>query len=248
LITFHFITEFDLQLKNYLIKGIFKRAHDQGAFSIKTHLLRQFAVGKHAKIDDYPFSQKKGMLLRLDVLKKALDSIADIESKLIIYCCPQGKLFSQEASKTLLLPQQDIVFISGYYKGVDSRLFDLYPIKRMSIGNYILNSGDSAAIVMAETLIRQLPGVLGTHDCINDDTFSSPFLEPSMYTHPVELSGQIVPDVLRSGNHNVIKAFKFKDSIQKTLYNRLDLCKHHLFKDNEKDIVTEILNKTVEQF
>ena len=245
MLTLHFLTEFPQELNQFLIKGIFKRAFEEKKFNVKFHLIRDFAIGKHKKIDDYPYSKKKGMLIRADVLSNALNSIPDITNKIIICGTPQGKKFTQHSSETLLAQEKDIVFVSGYYEGIDARLFKLFPIQCISVGDYILNSGDSASIVMAETMIRQIPGVLGNIDCVSDDTFSTPFLEPSQYTHPQDVYGQTVPDMLRSGNHNAIDAFKVKESIEKTLFNRIDLVSNHLFDSKQKKHMTDIINTMV---
>ena len=225
MLTFHFVTEFPEQLTQYLIKGIFERALKKGAFAINTVTLRDFAKGKHKKIDDYPFSDKKGMLLRADVIDNALQSIPNVLDKQLVVACPQGKSFSQSLSRQWVDNKKDMVFISGYYAGIDERLYKQYSIQRVSIGNYILNSGDTAAIAMAETMIRQLPSVLGNSDCAKEDTYSTPFLQAPKYTKPLRFYNSVVPDILRSGNHDAVKMYNLKESLEKTLFNRIELCK-----------------------
>ena len=241
--SFHFITLFKDELVTFLSKGIFKRGLEKGLFNIYTHNLRDFAFGKHHKVDDYPFSKKKGMLLRADVVYNAITSIEDYQNMAIIYTCPKGPVYTQNKCKKLFSLKKDVIFVSGYYEGIDERIFDLLPIQRVSIGDYILNSGDSAAVVIAETLIRSIPGVLGNSECINDDSHFLPFLEAPQYTQPVNCNGYSVPDIYRSGNHTKISRYKLKQSLQYTLFQRPDMLGMTDINQNEKEILTEIIKE-----
>lgn len=241
--TFHFISLFESELTQFLIKGIFKRGLEKGLFKIYTHNLRNYAVDKHQKVDDYPFSEKKGMLLRADVVYQAITSIEDYQNMAIIYTCPKGPVYTQKMCKKLYNDYKDIIFISGYYEGIDERIFDLLPIQRISIGDYILNSGDSAAAVIAETLIRSIPGVLGNAQCIHDDSHCLPYLEAPQYTQPVQFNNKKVPEIYRSGNHKEISRHKLKQSLSKTLFHRPDILGISEINKNNKEILTEIIKE-----
>ena len=241
----HIITLFPEQVEQYCLKGIFKRAFDQGLFSLTVVDLRNFGVGKHNKIDYYPFSGKKGMIIRADALYAAVSSIEEYQNKRIIYTCPKGPVLDQSLSTTIASDQQSLILIPGYYEGVDERIFDLLPIERVSIGNYILNSGDSAAIVIAETIIRQLPGVLGNAACIEDDSLFDQELEAPQYTQPLALNGLSVPDILRSGDHGKVALWKKKRALWSTLVMRPDILCQKKVSDDEKIALTEIIKEMV---
>ena len=187
MITFHFITEFSSEINQYIAKGIFKRAINEGTFNLNFISLRDHSFGKHNKIDGYPFSHKKGMLIRADVIYSAITSIPNYESMKIIYPSPKGNVLTQSKTKKMALDCKDrnIIFLSGYYQGIDERILNILPIESVSIGDYVLNSGDTASIVIAETIIRQLPGVLGNADCIEMDTHVKPWFQAPCYTQPV---------------------------------------------------------------
>lgn len=243
MLEFHFITLFENELNRFLIKGIFKRGLGKDLFKVHTHDLRKFAVDKHQKIDDYPFSQKKGMLLRSDVVYNAITSIEDYQNMAIIYTCPKGPVYTQKTCKELYNNHKSIIFVSGYYEGIDERIFELLPIQRVSIGDFILNSGDSAAVVIAETLIRSIPGVLGNSECINDDSHFLPYLEAPQYTQPVNFKNKNVPEIYRSGNHKEISRYKLKQSLKNTLFQRPDILGISEINKNNKEILTEIIKE-----
>ena len=245
MLSLHFITCFKQELDVFIAKGIFKKALDKGLFKMKTYDLRCFGVGKHKKIDDYPFSNKKGMILRADVIYNAVTSIEDYQNMRIIYTCPKGLVLNQTLSKQLYQCQKEIILISGYYEGVDQRIFDVLPIETISIGDYIVNNGDCAAAVIAETLIRQQPGVLGNEACIEDDSHYTGMLEADQFTQPVIFKNHAVPECLRSGNHKVVNQLKEKSAFKNTVINRLDLLgKKHVTSD-QKTLITEILKEMV---
>ncbi len=245
MLSLHFITCFKQELEAFINKGIIKQALSKGLFDMKTYDLRDFGVGPHKKIDDYPFSNKKGMLLRADVIYNAVTSIADYQNMRIIYTCPKGLVFNQNVSRQLYQCKKEIILISGYYEGIDQRIFDLLPIEQVSIGDYIVNNGDCAAAVIAETLIRQEPGVLGNKACIDDESHYTGLLEANQYTQPVTFNDVSVPEVLRSGNHPVIDSYKEKIALKNTLINRMDLIGKKIITNQQQKLITEILNEMV---
>jgi len=242
---FHCISLFGTELFGFLNKGLVKKALQNKLFSITIHDLREFGIGTHKKVDDYPFSSKEGMLLRADVVYKAVTSIEDYDKKRIIYTCPKGKMLNQTLSRQIYQSNQDIIFISGYYEGIDERIFDVLPIERLSIGDYIVNNGDSAVAVILETIIRQIPGVLGNQKCIDNESHVNTLLESPQYTKPVQFKNKSVPDILRSGHHGKIKSYKEKKALKETLLKRPDLLNHYPFSKKEKTMLTEILKEMV---
>ena len=243
MLSLHFITCFKQELEAFIAKGIIKQALDKGLFTMKMYDLRDYGVGKHKKIDDYPFSNKKGMLLRADVVYDAVTSIEDYQNMRIIYTCPKGLVFNQAISRQLYQSQKEIILISGYYEGIDQRIFDLLPIEPVSIGDYIVNNGDCAVAVIAETLIRQEAGVLGNKECIDDESHYTGLLESNQYTQPVTIKDVSVPELLRSGNHKAVSIYKEKIALQNTLINRLDLIGNKEITSQQKNLITEILKE-----
>lgn len=247
MLTLHVITQFPIPFAQFVCKGLIGKAHDAGLFSLNVIDMRAFGVGRHKKIDAPPFSEKKGMIIRADVIYNAVTSIKNIEDKTILYPCPRGKQFTQPLANHWVAEQKDLVFISGYYEGIDARLFRLLPITRVSLGDFIVNSGDSACAVFIETVVRQLPGVIGNQECVADDSHFTALLEHEQYTQPAEYSGHFVPDVLRSGNHVRIAAYKKKSALRQTLFTRTDLMAQHTLHEQDKQFITEIINESVEK-
>ena len=203
----YFLTLFPEQLEQYFKKGIFKNKEAEGLFSASFINMRDFSDPPHFKVDDHPYSKKQGMLLRVDILEKAICSIPDYESYQILYMCPKGKTFDQSLA-TEFSKQKGFIFISGYYEGVDERIFDRFDIRRISMGDFVLSSGDSAALIIAEAVLRLIPGVIGKQDSVLDDSIISGRLEHPHYTTPVNHQGLEVPDILRSGHHQKIKEWQ----------------------------------------
>ncbi|MDC0036654.1 tRNA (guanosine(37)-N1)-methyltransferase TrmD [bacterium] len=246
MLTLHALTLFPDELSQFLCKGIIKRSHEKELLKFCAHDLRNFGKGKHRKVDDYPFSDHKSMLLRADVIYDAITSINGYEKMTIMYVCPRGKQFNQAYSQKLFESNNDIILISGYYEGVDERLFDMLPIQRISIGDYIVNSGDCAVAVIAESIIRQVPGVLGNKDCIYEDSYCKGLLEGPKYTQPVTLTNDEVPSVLREGNHQAIARYTQKMALYTTLVNRPDLLGSYSCNKQQQDLITTLLNEMAE--
>ncbi len=241
--TLHALTLFPDELNQFLCKGIIKRSHKKELFKFCVHDLRNFGKGKHQKIDDYPFSDRKSMLLRADVVYDAITSIDGYEQMTIMYVCPRGKQFNQAYSQELFEHNKHIILVAGYYEGVDERLFDMLPIQRVSIGDYIINSGDCAVAVIAESIIRQVPGVLGNKDCIYEDSYCNGLLEAPKYTQPLTLDKYSVPSLLREGNHQAIARYTQKMALYTTLVQRPDLLGSYSCNKQQQDLITTLLNE-----
>lgn len=233
------LTLFPDQLKSFILKGIFLKAYQQNLFKLNIIDLRDFGVGIHKKVDDYPVSERKGMLIRPDVILNALSTLDDLGQYRILYTCPKGKIFNQSFAENLVNEKKGIVIIPGYYRGIDDRIFDFVNIERVSIGNYILNSGDVPALAIIDSVVRLIPGVLGNSDCIGLDTFNSKWFESSQYTKPEVINGKSIPYILKSGHHGEIETFKFHQSVLTTLFNRPDVICGHIFTNEEQQKITE---------
>lgn len=237
-----FITLFPLELKQFFEKGIIKRAVNSKKIQLNFINLRNFGIGNYKAVDDVPFGGKGGMLLRADVISDALNSIQGLDSYDIVYPCPKGSVFNQEKSR-VFLSKGKIIFLIGYYEGVDDRIFDLFPIQKISIGDFVLNSGETASLAIAETIIRQYPGVLGNPECINNDSISCGVLEHPQYTQPQELQNFKVPDILRSGHHKKIVDWKRHQALKSTLYKRPDLLIKEELNTHDKAELTQFIRE-----
>ena len=238
-----FLTLYKDEVDTFFRRGVINKAIQSGILSVNTIQMRDYADPPHNKVDDYPFSHRKGMLLRYDVLKKAL-SAAPKNSTFIIPD-PKGRPFDFTKAKSLS-KQDHIYFISPAYEGVDTRIFDAFEITPYSMGDFIVPNGDSAAVMMAEAIARYLPGVLGCSDCLEDDSILSGLLEAPQYSSPRSIDQMHVPDVLLSGHHQEIDRWKLTQSLRHTLYCRPDLMNLFSFDQTLVKMLDQIIMEDIQ--
>jgi len=227
---------------DFFLKGLFKKAYEAGLFSIRFLSLRDFASAPHYKVDDYPYGGKRGMVLQLSVIDAALSSIENLHDYRLLYMCPKGPLLTQSlVSDFLVAPHRGLVILVGYYEGVDERLFSLYPFERISIGDFVLSSGELPALVIAEAVVRQIPGVLGNPDSLEDDSYLSGVLEGPLYTQPRQYREYDVPEVLLSGHHGQIATWKRKAALKYTIYNKPQMLATQALSLPDQQLLVEIL-------
>ncbi len=229
MIDFTFISLYEREISTFFERGILKKAIDNQYINSTYINLRNYAEHPHYKVDDYPYSNKQGLILKYDVMKLALMESAN--NAVIIYPDPKGVSFTYKQAKLLSL-ESKITFLSGAFEGVDERIFSEFNIQRYSIGDFVIPNGDSAAIVMAEAIARNVPGVVGCSDCVLDDSIVSGLLEFPQFTAPRQVDGHIVPEVLYSGNHSMVDDWRQREQLKLTLLKRPDLI--NLFNFNEK--------------
>ena len=202
--------------------SIMRRAQEKGAFQLRVTDLRKFGIGKHKQVDDTPCGGGQGMLLRPEPLFEALDKIHTPSSRVILMS-PAGRRFDQAAAQRLSR-ESHLIFISGHYEGVDQRVIDHWVDEELSLGDYVLTNGSIAAVVVMDSLIRLLPGVLGDDLSAVDESFGpSGLLEAPQYTKPAEFRGLMVPEVLMSGNHAKIAQWRSQQALDRTRRVRPDL-------------------------
>ena len=200
--------------------SIMAKAVEKGIIAYDLVNIRDFALDKHKTCDDKPYGGGAGQLLMAEPLGKALDSVKAYK-KHVIYVTPSGKPFSQ--AKAQELSQKDeIVFICGRYEGIDQRIIDLYVDDEISIGDYVMSSGELAATVIVDSVYRLVKDVI-TPESLDEESYSGGLLEYPQYTHPAVYKDLEVPEILLSGNHENIRKWRLKKRIQKTLANRPDL-------------------------
>ena len=237
-----FITLFPEPMQQYFQKGIIGKAQAKGLISPVFLDLRDYADPPHNKVDDYPFGGKTGMLLKADILYRAIISIEKYESQRIIYTCPKGRQFSHTCAKSAV-SEGDIIIICGYYEGLDERIFDLLDIERWSLGDFVLTSGELPAMAMAEAIFRLVPGVVGNPDCVEEDSVISGRLEHPQFTAPKDVHGITVPEVIRSGHHGKVQAWREAKSVKETFYKKTSLFIQHPASDKEQKILGELLKE-----
>ena len=204
-----------------LSKGLYGKALSKELWNLKVVNIRDAAEDKHKTVDDTPYGGGSGMLLKADTLAKSLDQ-NKIEGDRIIYLSPKGKkfdqLYAQELSK-----EKSVSFICGHFEGVDERVLSTRNIEEVSIGDYVLSGGETAAFVVIDSILRLLPGVLGNENSKMDESFENGLLEYPQYTKPQIWEEKAVPEVLLSGDHNKIKDWRLSQSEAITRVRRPDL-------------------------
>ena len=204
-----------------LNQGLYGKALAKKLWDLKVVNIRDFAEDKHKTVDDTPFGGGSGMLLKPDVLAKAIDQNMKVGER-IFYLSPKGKKFNQKLAQKLS-KEKSINLICGHFEGVDERILTTRNIEEISIGDFILSGGETAAFVIIDSVLRLLPGVLGNDQSKNDESFENGLLEYPQYTKPQTWEKKNVPEVLLSGDHNKIKDWRLSQSEAITRDRRPDL-------------------------
>lgn len=203
--------------------SILKRAMNKGLAEVHFHQLRDWSVGKHKQIDDEPYGGGAGMVMMVEPLDKCISELKEQRNyDEIIYLTPEGKTLNQKIANTFSI-KENLMIICGHYKGIDQRVRDLHVTFELSIGDYVLTGGELAACVLADSVIRLLPGVLNDEQSALTDSFQDDLLSPPIYTRPDEYKGLRVPDVLLSGNFGKIEEWRHDEAVRITKERRPDL-------------------------
>ena len=204
-----------------LSESMMKRAQESGALDLHIHDLRDWTNDKHHVVDDAPFGGGQGMVMKPEPIFAAVESLGK-ENSVVVLMTPQGRKFTQEVAKQFS-SNHHLIIICGHYEGVDHRVVEHLVDAEISIGDYVLTNGAIAAVVFVDAVARLLPGVLGHEQSAADDSFANGMLEAPQYTRPAEFRGWKVPDVLLSGNHAEIAAWRKREARRRTRENRQDL-------------------------
>ena len=204
-----------------LSKGIYGRAIEKSLWNLDVINIRDYAKDKHKTVDDTPYGGGEGMVLKPDVVAKALDQNLKKNEK-IIYLTPKGKTFDQNKAKKFL-NEKKINILCGHFEGIDQRVIESRGIEEISIGDYILSGGETAAYVILDSILRLVPGVLGNENSYKDESFENGLLEYPQYTKPQIWEKTPVPEVLLSGDHSKIKDWRLTQSEAITRHRRPDL-------------------------
>lgn len=210
-------------LQSPLEYSIVKRAQDKGFVEIFVHNLRDFALNKYGQIDDYQFGGGAGMVMMIEPIDKCISGLLNQRTyDEIIYVTPDAPVLNQKTANNLSL-KENIIILTGHYKGVDQRVRDLLVTKEISIGDYVLSGGELAAAVLVDAIIRLIPGVLGDEQSALTDSFQDGLLSPPVYTRPATYKGLNVPEILLSGNTPKIEEWRQEMAEKHTKDVRPDL-------------------------
>jgi tRNA (guanine37-N1)-methyltransferase len=210
-------------IKSPFQNSMMKRAIDKGLAEVHFHNLREFGQGNYRQIDDYQFGGGAGMVLMIEPIAKCIEGLlAERSYDEIIYMTPDAPTLNQATANTLSL-KENIIILTGHYKGVDQRVRDKYITREISIGDYVLTGGELAAAVLCDAVIRLIPGVLGDETSALTDSFQDNLLSPPVYTRPSEYEGMKVPEVLLSGNFPKIEEWRSEKAYERTKEIRPDL-------------------------
>lgn len=203
--------------------SILKRAQEKGLVEIVIHNIRDYSTDKHKNVDDYAFGGSAGMVMQIQPIHKLIDKLTS-ERKYdeIIYTSPDGDLYDQKTANTLSLAG-NLIILCGHYKGVDQRVRDHLITKEISIGDYVLTGGELAAAIIADSVVRLIPGAISDECSALSDSFQDDLLAPPVYTRPAEYNGWKVPEILLSGHAQKISDWHMEQSIERTQRLRPDL-------------------------
>lgn len=238
-LTIDIITIFPNFFKSPLKEGLIYKALKKGLIKINIHNLRDYATKPHYQVDDQVFGGGVGMVFKPEPLYKALKSIKKPRGHVIL-TSPKGTNLTQSTAQRLKKYKQ-LIIICGRYEGIDQRITDNFVNEQISIGDYILNGGEAAALVITEVISRLVKGFVGKKNSIIEESFSSHFLDHSHWTRPAKFLNHSVPEVLRSGNHAQIENWRLHSRMFNTFYLRPDLLKKANLSLKEKQTLKEIL-------
>ena len=203
--------------------SIVKRAQTKGLVEIHLHQLRDFAIDKHRRVDDYPFGGEPGMVMMIEPIVNCIERLTKERAyDEIIFTTPDGPLFDQKAANTLSL-KQNIIILCGHYKGVDERVREHFITKEYSVGDYVLSGGELPAMLITDAIVRLIPSVIGDETSALNDSFQNDLLSYPVYTRPAEFRGWAVPEILLSGHDAKIREWQHEQSFLRTAKRRPDL-------------------------
>ena len=205
--------------------SILKRAADKGLVELVVHNLRDYTTNKHRKVDDYPFGGEAGMVIQVEPVDRCISALkAQRDYDEVIFTAPDGERFNQPMANQLSMAE-NLIILCGHYKGIDYRIREHLITKEISIGDYVLTGGEMPAAIIADAIVRLLPGAIGDEQSALTDSFQDNLLEPPIYTRPANYNGWEVPPILLSGHEAKIDEWRHEQSLERTRRLRPDLLK-----------------------
>lgn len=210
-------------LESPLNCSILKRAQTKGLVEFHVHNLRDWSTNKHRKVDDYPFGGEAGMVMMVEPVDRAISELkAARHYDEVIFTSPDGELLTQPLANSLSM-LENVIILCGHYKGVDWRIREHLVTREISIGDYVLTGGEIPAVVIADAMVRLIPGAIGDEQSALSDSFQDNLLAPPVYTRPAEYNGWRVPDILLSGHEAKISEWRYEQALERTRLLRPDL-------------------------
>jgi tRNA (guanine37-N1)-methyltransferase len=249
------LTLFPRMFGGPLDESLLGKAKERGLLNVQIHDIRDYTEGKHRQADDSPYGGGAGMVMKPEPIAKAIEEIkgqaclpdrqgSGVKGKgsRVILMSPAGRLLTQE--KAIELSKEDhLVIICGHYEGIDERVLQSFAVSEISIGDYVLTGGELPAMVMIDAIARHIPGIVKEEESVQRDSFYNGLLDHPSFTRPEEFKGIKVPEVLLSGDHKKIEAWRRKQSLKKTLRNRPDLLSKAELSLSDKALLKEIITE-----
>jgi len=237
---FHILTLFPGMFSGPFDESIIKRAREKQLIDISLHNIRNWATDKHQTADDAPYGGGAGMVMKVDPLASCIESVKSCNpASTVVLTSPQGRRFTQSVARELV-QRSGLIIICGRYEGIDERIRSLYAEDDISLGDFVLSGGEIAAMALVDSVARLIPGVLGSSESAETDSFGDGLLEYPHYTRPPEFNGLTVPETLLSGNHELIRKWRRKESLRKTWALRPDLLSQVELTQEDQKMLTEI--------
>ncbi|MCJ7500100.1 tRNA (guanosine(37)-N1)-methyltransferase TrmD [bacterium] len=219
---FHVLTIFPGIITSAASGSILGKALEKGVIGLNAIDIRDYATNKHNTVDDYPYGGGPGMVMKLEPIYGAIQSLSLPEGSPLLLLTPQGERFDHAMARDLA-SHSALALLCGRYEGIDDRVRDLIPVREVSLGDFILTGGEFAALAIIDAVARFVPGVLGDEESATEESFATGLLEYPQYTRPPEFMGQRVPDILLSGDHGRVARWRREQSLLRTLQKRPDL-------------------------
>lgn len=237
---FDILSIFPEMFESFFGCSLLKKAQDRGLIRIEAHDIRAGATDRHRMTDDYPYGGGAGMVMKVEPIARVLESIGARPGECLrVLLTPQGETFSQAIAGELARAGR-VVLICGHYEGVDERVRENLVDRELSIGDYILTGGEAAAMVIVDAVARLVPGVLGNEESARHESFAGGLLESPQYTRPEEFRGWKVPEVLLSGHHREIEAWRRREALRRTLRRRPDLLARATLTEQDRRVLEEL--------
>ena len=221
--------------------GVTGRAIERGQVQLALWNPRDFSDDIHRTVDDRPYGGGPGMVMMVDPLRRAISAASAVApTSPVVYLSPQGRRLDQDAVKEMAI-RPGLVLLAGRYEGIDERLIEAYVDEQWSIGDYVVSGGELPAMVLMDAVIRQLPGVLGHADSAKQDSYADGLLDCPHYTRPEEIEGRRGPEVLTSGNHDLIRRWRLQQALGQTWLRRPDLLERRRLSSEEQVLLEEFI-------
>jgi len=240
------LTLFPKSVDAMLNVSILGRAQERGFITIQTHQIREYTTNRQMQVDDYPYGGGRGAVMQADPLYRCWDHVREITGDPhphTIFLSPCGRTFNQEVAKELKASYEHLVLVCGHYEGIDQRFIDECVDEELSLGDFVLTGGEIPAMAVCDAICRMVPGVLPDEECFTEESHWNGLLEYPQYSRPEEWHGRRVPDVLLSGHHGNVAAWRKKESYKRTMRRRPDL----FARFDEKQLTTKAEQKILQQ-